>query len=236
MRRSRGSAGKRRSDSTHMLTEVKWAGSRRSRRRMFGPRSSGSSATTMGNSRIALKRDRDGRLDRRGAGAERGNQDHLPRRRPHQQGRQCEPPGRQAVFMGECADTDIGAGEHQEEHRGPRRSHAAEEGGRIGIEVTGAGMETTTCLIAPPRAQPALHSWPTCALGGFRVGFYRTGQPAKNNPGQMPGVNSAVGSDLTAEAIGHSRTEQVEFLVDHHARGRRQRVATADIDIEVFDA
>ena len=37
-----------------MLTEVKCAGSSRSRRRVPGPRNSGSSATTIGNSRIAL--------------------------------------------------------------------------------------------------------------------------------------------------------------------------------------
>ena len=55
MRRSRGNPGSSRSDSTHILTDVKCVGSSRSRSRVPGPRSSGSSATTMGNSRIALK-------------------------------------------------------------------------------------------------------------------------------------------------------------------------------------
>ena len=55
MRRSRGNAGSRRSDSTHMLTEVKWVGSSRSRSRVPCPRSIGSSATTMGNSRTPLR-------------------------------------------------------------------------------------------------------------------------------------------------------------------------------------
>ena len=41
--------------SIHMLTEVKCAGSSRSRRRVRGPRRSGSSATTMGNRRMPLR-------------------------------------------------------------------------------------------------------------------------------------------------------------------------------------
>ena len=44
-----------------------------------------------------------------------------------------------AEIMGERAHADIGADQHQEEHRGPRRFHAAEEGGRIGIEGAGRG-------------------------------------------------------------------------------------------------
>ena len=38
-----------------MLTDVKCVGSSRSRKRVPGPRNSGNSATTMGNSRIALR-------------------------------------------------------------------------------------------------------------------------------------------------------------------------------------
>ena len=55
MRRSRGIPGNSRSNSIHMLTEVKCAGSSRSRVRVSGPRNSGSSATTMGNSRMPLR-------------------------------------------------------------------------------------------------------------------------------------------------------------------------------------
>ena len=55
IRCSRGSAGNSRCNSTHMLTEVKCVGSSRSRRRVPGPRSSGSSDTTIGNSLIPLR-------------------------------------------------------------------------------------------------------------------------------------------------------------------------------------
>ena len=47
-------AGNSRSNSTHMLTDVKCVGSSRSRSRVRSPRNKGSNATTMGNSRIAL--------------------------------------------------------------------------------------------------------------------------------------------------------------------------------------
>ena len=48
-------AGRRRKDSTHMLTAVKCVGSSRSRRRVVGPRSTGMSATTIGNNRTPLR-------------------------------------------------------------------------------------------------------------------------------------------------------------------------------------
>src|SRR4029077_6153604 len=48
-------AGRRRKDSTHMLTAVKCVGSSRSRRRVVGPPSTGMSATTIGNNRTPLR-------------------------------------------------------------------------------------------------------------------------------------------------------------------------------------
>ena len=51
---SRGMDGRSRSDSIHMLTEVKCVGSRRSAMPLRGRRNKGSSATTIGNSRMAL--------------------------------------------------------------------------------------------------------------------------------------------------------------------------------------
>ena len=66
----------------------------------------------------AAQADRERHFDRRRAGAERGNQDDLRRRRPHQHGRQRQPPRRKAEIMRERADADIGAGQTPE--RTPR--------------------------------------------------------------------------------------------------------------------
>ena len=99
-----------------MLTEVKCVGSRRSRRRVCGPRNSGNNATTMGNRRIALKvtaiaasiggapvPSEEIRITCPGAA-----QTSIDDSASHHD----EKP----IIMGERAHADIGAGEHQEEH------------------------------------------------------------------------------------------------------------------------
>ena len=166
MRRSRGNPGSSRSDSTHILTDVKCVGSSRSRSRVPGPRSSGSSATTMGNSRIALKPTAIAPSIGVAPRPSEEIEDHLGRRGPYEDRRQRQPPRRKAIVMGERTHADISAREHQEEQRGPRRFHPAEEGSRRRIEGAGRGHEKRlSCLIAPPRAQPA---GPACGTREMR--------------------------------------------------------------------
>ena len=136
-RRRRGARaridGSSRSDSTHMLTEVKCVGSKRSREPVPGRRNSGSSATTIGNSRIALNvtaiatsnsgapaPSAEIRITCAGA-AQTSN------------GRQRQPQRRQAEIVRQRADADIGAGHHQAKTEVHADAHAGEERRRANL-------------------------------------------------------------------------------------------------------
>ena len=56
--------------------------------------------------------------------AERRDQDDLRRRRPDQHGRRAPSTRAEAELMRQRADADVGADQHVEEHRGPRRTPA----------------------------------------------------------------------------------------------------------------
>src|ERR1700693_562401 len=115
VRAARGTFGNSRSASIHMLMAVKCAETITSRDRVAGVFSTGSSATTMGRSRMPLRPTASatssgggpapGRTPEGGrARPERRDQDQLRGRRPDQQRRQHDPWNRKAEVVGERAD------------------------------------------------------------------------------------------------------------------------------------